>query len=122
MSNCDQNACLVVVLIAMFFPSVTAVIRGRRDNHMGGIVLMNLMMAVALGASSYLDLAAIATLPACGLVFFGLLACAFIAPGASCRSEFRCSASRDRRGHRRQVICTSRPTRAATRPASSGGQ
>jgi len=70
-----------VVLGAVFLPTIVAAARGARDNHMGGILALNLVAAACWLGSSYLGLAALAALPVVGLMSFALMAWAFIAPG-----------------------------------------
>ena len=89
MSKELSQGVLVACLVAAFFPTVVALVRGARDNHTGGIVLLNLLHAAASGASSLLGLAALAILPFSGLVFFALMAWAFIAPGRVADREER---------------------------------
>ena len=74
---------VVVVLGAVLLPSVVAVARGLRDNHMGGIVLLNSVGATCWLGSSFLGLAALAALPVIGLMFFALMAWRSSRPVAS---------------------------------------
>ena len=37
----DGNVWHAVILAAMFFPSLVAIIRGARKNHLGGILVLN---------------------------------------------------------------------------------
>ena len=71
---------LAVILAAMFFPSIVAVIRGARENHMGGIVVLNLLSVAAVIAGGALAaLIGVALLPLSGVVLFFLTAWAFAA-------------------------------------------
>ena len=72
---------MVITLAAIFFPAVVAIVRGLHDNHMGGIIFINVLNAIGTVASTFLGLASLAVLPLSGLVFVALLAWAFIAPG-----------------------------------------
>jgi hypothetical protein len=72
----------VAILGAMFFPSIIAIIRGARKNHLGGILVLNLLsIAATIGASALAALLGAAVLPLSGFVLFALTAWAFAAPG-----------------------------------------
>jgi hypothetical protein len=69
-----------VLLVAALAPTIIAMIRGARENHLGGILVLNVMVTAATFFSS-LGLAAIALLPVTSAGYLLVLAWSFIAPG-----------------------------------------
>jgi hypothetical protein len=82
-----------VLLVAALAPTIIAMIRGARENHLGGILVLNVMVTAASFFSSLLGLAAIALLPITSSGYLLVLAWAFIAP---CRVADREAAARHR--------------------------
>ena len=81
---------LAVILAAMFFPSLVAIIRGARDNHLGGILVLNAASIAATIAGDMLaTLIGVAIIPLSGLALFALTAWAFAAPGRVANREAR---------------------------------
>jgi hypothetical protein len=88
---------LAVIIGAMFFPSIVALIRGARENHLGGILVLNLLsIGATLAASVLATLIGVAMLPISGFVLFALTAWAFAAPGRV--------ADRERRQRHQEVL------------------
>jgi hypothetical protein len=81
---------LAVILVAMFFPSLVAIIRGARDNHLGGILVLNAASIAATIAGDMLaTLIGVAIIPLSGIALFALTAWAFAAPGRVANREAR---------------------------------
>jgi hypothetical protein len=51
------------LLVAALAPTIIAMIRGARENHLGGILVLNVLVTAASFFSSLLGVAAIALLP-----------------------------------------------------------
>jgi hypothetical protein len=86
----DGNVWLAVILAAMFFPSLVAIIRGARKNHLGGILVLNAASIAATIAGDMLaTLIGVAIMPLSGLALFALTAWAFAAPGRVADREAR---------------------------------
>ena len=63
----DGNVWLAVILAAMFFPSLVAIIRGARKNHLGGILVLNAASIAATIAGDMLaTLIGVAIMPLSG--------------------------------------------------------
>lgn len=67
---------------AVLFPVLVSMIRGVRENHLGGILLINGLALAATIFGSFLGfLGAAAAMPLTALLWTVLLAWSFIAPG-----------------------------------------
>jgi hypothetical protein len=85
----DGNVWLAVILAAMFFPSLVAIIRGARKNHLGGILVLNAASIAATIAGDMLATLIGVAMPLSGLALFALTAWAFAAPGRVANREAR---------------------------------
>ena len=63
----DGNVWLAVILAAMFFPSLVAIIRGARKNHLGGILVLNAASIAATIAGDMLATLIGVAMPLSGL-------------------------------------------------------
>jgi hypothetical protein len=74
----DGNVRLAVILAATFFPSLVAIIRGVRKNHLGGILVLNAgSIAATIAGDMPATLIGMAIMPLSGLALFVLTAWAF---------------------------------------------